>query len=59
VDFFGRLDPRRGQRFRLALEGEEKWIDDQFAAIHPWGFDVAAITTPVGVWHGIFTRLRG
>jgi pimeloyl-ACP methyl ester carboxylesterase len=24
VDFFGRLDPRRGQAFRLALEGEEK-----------------------------------
>jgi pimeloyl-ACP methyl ester carboxylesterase len=24
VDFFGRLDPRRGQTFRLALEGEEK-----------------------------------
>ena len=110
VDFFGRLDPRRGQTFRLALEGEEKlrpflaqggasimatiaaggpemlpepgepappepvraiddpaamarlratfqdsldgWIDDQFAAIHPWGFDVAGITIPVGIWHG-------
>jgi pimeloyl-ACP methyl ester carboxylesterase len=24
VDFFGRLDPSRGQTFRLALEGEEK-----------------------------------
>lgn len=24
VDFFGRLDPGRGQTFRLALEGEEK-----------------------------------
>jgi pimeloyl-ACP methyl ester carboxylesterase len=110
VDFFGRLDPRRGQAFRLALEGEEKlrpflaqgaasimakiaaggsemlpepgepappeparaiddpaamarlhatfvnsldgWIDDQFAAIHPWGFDVTEITQPVGIWHG-------
>jgi pimeloyl-ACP methyl ester carboxylesterase len=110
VDFFGRLDPRRGQTLRLALEGEEKlrpfmaegaagimatisaggpemlpepgqpapplsaraiddpaamarlratfadsldgWIDDQFAAIHPWGFDLAKITAPVGIWHG-------
>lgn len=110
VDFFGRLDPRRGHTFRLALEGEDKlrpfmaegaasimakitaggpemlsepgepappqpgraiddptamarlratfadsldgWIDDQFAAIHPWGFDVAEIATPVGIWHG-------
>ena len=110
VDFFGRLDPRRGQTFRLALEGEAKlrpvmaeaaaaimaqiaaggpemlpepgqpappeqsraiddpaamarlgatfadsldgWIDDQFAAIGPWGFDVAQIAVPVGIWHG-------
>jgi pimeloyl-ACP methyl ester carboxylesterase len=110
VDFFGWLDPRRGQTFRLALQGEEMlrpfmvegaasimakiaaggpemlpepgepappdaaravddpaamarlratfadsldgWIDDQFAAIHPWGFDLTEITTPVGIWHG-------
>jgi pimeloyl-ACP methyl ester carboxylesterase len=110
VDFFGRLDPSRGQAFRLALEGEEMlrprmaeaaagimatiaaggpemlpepgepsppepmraiddpaamarlratfadsldgWIDDQFAAVRPWGFDVAEINTPVGIWHG-------
>jgi pimeloyl-ACP methyl ester carboxylesterase len=110
VDFFGRLDPSRGQALRLALEGEEKlrpfmadgaanimatiaeggpemlpepgevaatpltravddpaamarlratfvdsldgWIDDQFAFVHSWGFDVADITTPVGIWHG-------
>jgi pimeloyl-ACP methyl ester carboxylesterase len=110
VDFFGRLDPSRGQSLRLALEGEEKlrpfmaegaagvmakitaggpemlpepgepaqanptraiddpaamarlratfadsldgWIDDQFAFVHPWGFDVAEIRIPVGIWHG-------
>jgi pimeloyl-ACP methyl ester carboxylesterase len=110
VDFFGRLDPSRGQTLRLALEGEEKlrpfmadgaagimatiteggpemlpepgepapaeptraiddpaamarlratfadsldgWIDDQFAFVHPWGFDVADINVPVGIWHG-------
>ena len=110
IDFFGRLDPSRGQTFRLALEGEEQlrpfmlqgaasimakieaggpemllepgepassnptraiddpaamarlratfqdsldgWIDDQFAAVHPWGFDVADIAVPVGIWHG-------
>ena len=110
VDFFGRLDPRRGTTFRLALDGEDAlrrylseasagimatiaaggpemlpepgepasprparaiddpaamarlratfadsldgWIDDQFAAIQPWGFDPAEITTPVAIWHG-------
>ncbi|HEX4061462.1 MAG TPA: hypothetical protein VHY58_10650 [Streptosporangiaceae bacterium] len=110
MDFFGRLDPSRGQALRLALEGEGKlrpflaeaaagimatiaaggpemlpepgepvppqpsramddpaamawlratftdsldgWIDDQFAAVRPWGFDVATITTPVAIWHG-------
>jgi pimeloyl-ACP methyl ester carboxylesterase len=110
VDFFGRLDLRRGKSFRLALEGEDKlrpfiaeaaagimatiaaggpemlpepdepapasparaiddpaamarlratfadsldgWIDDQFAAIQPWGFEVAEIAVPVGIWHG-------
>jgi pimeloyl-ACP methyl ester carboxylesterase len=110
VDFFGRLDPSRGQTLRLALEGEDKlrpfmaegaarimatiaeggpemlqepgevatsaptraiddpeamarlhatfvdsldgWIDDQFAFVHPWGFDVSEIAVPVGIWHG-------
>lgn len=110
VDFFGRLDPRKGESLRLALEGEGRlrpfmaagaasimskiaeggpemlpepgqppaegarraiddpaamarlratfadsldgWIDDQFAFVEPWGFDVAEITVPVAIWHG-------
>lgn len=35
--------------FADSLDG---WIDDQFDAVHPWGFDVAEIITPVGIWHG-------
>jgi pimeloyl-ACP methyl ester carboxylesterase len=35
--------------FADSLDG---WTDDQFAAIRPWGFDLAEITTPVGIWHG-------
>jgi pimeloyl-ACP methyl ester carboxylesterase len=32
--------------------GVDGWIDDCMAMIRPWGFDVAAITVPVGVWYG-------
>ena len=35
--------------FADSLDG---WIDDQFAFINPWGFDVGDITVPVGIWHG-------
>lgn len=28
------------------------WFDDDLAYIRDWGFDPAAITTPVAVWHG-------
>ena len=32
--------------------GVDGWLDDDFAFIGAWGFDVAAITTPVAVWQG-------
>jgi pimeloyl-ACP methyl ester carboxylesterase len=28
------------------------WRDDDLAFAKPWGFDVAAIETPVSIWHG-------
>jgi pimeloyl-ACP methyl ester carboxylesterase len=32
--------------------GDEGWWDDSVAHMRPWGFDLAAITVPVQLWHG-------
>jgi pimeloyl-ACP methyl ester carboxylesterase len=46
-------DPAAMARLRATFaDSLDGWIDDQFAAIHPWGFDVAEIAIPVGIWHG-------
>ena len=29
------------------------WVDDSFAFVHPWGFDLDEIKVPVSVYHGI------
>jgi len=39
--------------FRRAVSsGIAGWRDDDIAFVHPWGFDVSSITTPVAVWQG-------
>lgn len=39
--------------FRRAVStGIAGWRDDDLAFVHPWGFEISAITTPVAVWQG-------
>jgi pimeloyl-ACP methyl ester carboxylesterase len=33
--------------------GDDGWWDDWCAFLSPWGFEVDAITAPVGLWHGL------
>jgi pimeloyl-ACP methyl ester carboxylesterase len=33
-------------------DGVEGWVDDDYAFLAPWGFDVGAITVPTLVWQG-------
>lgn len=33
-------------------ESAEGWLDDSIAFASPWGFDVAEIVVPVGIWQG-------
>ncbi len=37
---------------RVLQGGIQGWRDDELAFVRPWGFDPAAITCPVAVWHG-------
>lgn len=32
--------------------GVDGWVDDDFALLRPWGFDLADIDVPVAVWFG-------
>jgi pimeloyl-ACP methyl ester carboxylesterase len=39
--------------FREALRtGVEGWLEDDMAAIRPWGFGLEEISVPVMIWHG-------
>jgi pimeloyl-ACP methyl ester carboxylesterase len=42
---------------RAVLNGIDGWRDDDLAFMADWGFDVAAITTPMSVWHGEHDRM--
>ena len=37
---------------RAVSTGIAGWRDDDIAFVHPWGFDLASITTPVAIWQG-------
>jgi pimeloyl-ACP methyl ester carboxylesterase len=50
-------DPDRSQVIRESVvefgaHGVGGWVDDDLAALRPWGFDVAEISVPVLVWYG-------
>jgi pimeloyl-ACP methyl ester carboxylesterase len=34
------------------LGGMDGWVDDSLAFARPWGFDLATISIPVGIWRG-------
>jgi pimeloyl-ACP methyl ester carboxylesterase len=38
-------------------ESEHGWVDDALAFIMPWGFNPAAVTVPVLLWHGASDNL--
>lgn len=48
-----RDDPDAMARLRATfVDGTHGWVDDTFALARPWGFDLATITVPVGLWRG-------
>jgi len=34
------------------IDGLDGWVDDSLAFARPWGFELATITMPVGIWRG-------
>ncbi len=46
-------DPAAMARLRATfVDSHDGWVDDNIAFAHPWGFDLADITVPVGLWFG-------
>jgi pimeloyl-ACP methyl ester carboxylesterase len=41
---------------RAVGESVEGWIDDDFAFVSPWGFELGDIRVPVQLWHGAEDR---
>jgi pimeloyl-ACP methyl ester carboxylesterase len=41
---------------RGVAESLEGWIDDDFAFVSPWGFELRDISVPVQLWHGAADR---
>jgi pimeloyl-ACP methyl ester carboxylesterase len=37
---------------RALVNGVEGWVEDDFAFLTPWGFDLGDIRVPVQLWHG-------
>jgi pimeloyl-ACP methyl ester carboxylesterase len=42
------------EALRVSADG---WIDDDLAAVQPWGFDVGDVAVPTTLWHGTEDRL--
>ncbi len=34
------------------IDGTDGWVDDSLAFAQPWGFELATITVPTGIWRG-------
>jgi pimeloyl-ACP methyl ester carboxylesterase len=48
-----REDPDAMARLRATfIDGMDGWVDDSLAIARPWGFELTAITVPVGIWRG-------
>jgi pimeloyl-ACP methyl ester carboxylesterase len=48
-----RDDPDAIARIRATfVDGMDGWVDDNLALAQPWGFELSAITVPVGLWRG-------
>jgi pimeloyl-ACP methyl ester carboxylesterase len=48
-----RDDPDAMARLRATfVEGMHGWVDDSLAFARPWGFELATIMVPVGIWQG-------
>jgi pimeloyl-ACP methyl ester carboxylesterase len=40
-------------QIQTGIDGSvEGWLEDDFAFLEPWGFDLAGVEVPVQVWHG-------
>ncbi len=48
-----RDDPDAMARLRATfIDSMDGWVDDSLAFDQPWGFDLATISVPVGLWRG-------
>jgi pimeloyl-ACP methyl ester carboxylesterase len=48
-----RDDPDAMARLRATfIDGMDGWVDDSFAFGRSWGFELAAISVPIGIWRG-------
>jgi pimeloyl-ACP methyl ester carboxylesterase len=44
-------DPMEADVFEQTRSGVWGWVDDEVAALGPWGIDAASVTAPTAVWY--------